>query len=455
MEIKGRYSKAYITIDDVEEKCLNQIYNMVNHPAINNYVAIMPDTHSGKGSVVGFTMPLGDKIIPNIVGVDIGCGMTTIKFEFIGDKYIKNGVMDRKSVDHEIKRSIPTGSNTHNETKVTKEEWVEFFKVTNDIIGLLINKLNKKFNTNYKPINVDMDYFDKKCKLIGLKDNRAKLSIGTLGGGNHFTEVGLGSNDGCFYLTIHSGSRKFGEMVCRYHQNIAKEYRENIYKTEYSKGVDKIKEGVKDVKEIEIKIKDLKKSLGMDIEIDIKGMEFLEGDKMFDYLIDMVLAQQYALLNRTTMLKIINKNLNLKQLDRIETIHNYIDFDDLIIRKGAIKSYEDVLSVIPFNMEDGLLIVKGKSNPEWNYSAPHGAGRLFSRTYAKQVITLEEMKEGMAKQDVYSTSLTKNTIDEAKGAYKDPKMIEEAIKPTAIIIERVKPLINIKDVDSISDKIKK
>ena len=206
----------------------------------------------------------------------------------------------------------------------------------------------------------------------------------------------------------------------------------------------------KDPSRIQSAINQAKVDLGVNFDIDIKGMEFLEGQQAMDYLFDMIFAQQYARMNRKMMGELIIKNAfpGQKVLQIIDTIHNYVSERDLIIRKGAIQSYEGVKSVIPFNMEDGLLIVTGKSNPEWNFSAPHGAGRLMSRTKAKEVLNLDDMVKGMADAGVYSTSLNRHTIDEAKGAYKPAEMIEAAIEPTATIIERVKPILNIKDASN-------
>ena len=442
IEIKGKYTTANIMIDDVEEQCINQLNNMVSHPAFTEQVSIMPDTHAGKGSVVGFTMPLTTKVIPNVIGVDIGCGMMSFKIEKLDDTL--------KNIDLQIKRSIPTGTNIHKVCQLSPTEWNDLFNTSRLVAEQFVLNYNKKFETNFISPVYNMDWFEKKVKQIGLDPERAKNSIGTLGGGNHFIEIGKSDGDG-YWITIHSGSRKFGENICRYHQNIARNALDNKRGDELQARIYEIMEIYKkDPSRIQSAINQAKVDLGVNFDIDIKGMEFLEGQQAMDYLFDMIFAQQYARMNRKMMGELIIKNAfpGQKVLQIIDTIHNYVSERDLIIRKGAIQSYEGVKSVIPFNMEDGLLIVTGKSNPEWNFSAPHGAGRLMSRTKAKEVLNLDDMVKGMADAGVYSTSLNRHTIDEAKGAYKPAEMIEAAIEPTATIIERVKPILNIKDASN-------
>lgn len=442
IELKGKYGSAKIMIDDVEQECVNQLMNMLSHPAFTESVRIMPDTHAGKGSVVGFTMPLTTKVIPNVVGVDIGCGMLSFKVEKIPDT--------PQNIDREIKRSIPTGTHTHEESMLSSEDWKDLFCTSTMVSEQFTMAYNKKFGTNHLPVKYDMNWFNNKIKQIQLKPERAINSIGTLGGGNHFIEIGE-SNVGGYWVTIHSGSRKFGENICKHHQLIAKKALETKRNTELAIGINAITSKYRyDQSQIQTEINVLKQKLGLNFDVDVKGLEFLEGNLAMDYFFDMIFAQQYARLNRLIIGKIIMNSVFKNQTHSgiIDSVHNYIDFNDLIIRKGAISSYSGTRSIIPFNMEDGLLIVDGKSNPDWNYSAPHGAGRLMSRTKAKEVLSLEEMKTGMKLAGVFSSSLNKNTIDEAKGAYKPAEIIEMAIEPTATIIERVKPIINIKDSSS-------
>ncbi len=438
--IKGKYTTALMTIDEYEESCINQVSLMCSHPAFTNPIVIQADGHTGRGSCVGFTMRLGEKVVPLTIGTDVGCGILAVRFEKLEDTL--------KNIDHEIKRSIPTGTNINKECQLIPTEWNDLFNGARLVAEQFVLKYNQKFDTNYIAPVYNLEWFGVKVKQIGLDVERAKNSLPSLGQGNHFISIEKSDSYEHYWLLIHSGSRKLGECICRYHQNIAKktlEHKRNVVLQEKINEITAQYEG--DHTKIQPAINQAKKDLGLSFDIDIKGMEFLEGQQAMDYFFDMIFAQQYAKMNRKKMAEIIFKNAlkGQKMTDIIDSVHNYIDFNDLIIRKGAIPSYRGVRSIIPLNMEDGSLIVEGKSNPEWNFSAPHGAGRLMSRTKAKEVLSLEEMVKGMEDAGVYSTSLNKHTIDEAKGAYKSSTMIETAIEPTATILERVKPILNMKD----------
>jgi RNA-splicing ligase RtcB len=446
IEIKGKYTSAIVTIDDIEEECINQLFRMTNHVAFDLPIKIMPDTHAGKGSAIGFTMPFGNKLIPNVVGVDIGCGMLSAN---IGDKLS----ITLKEFDDRMRRDIPMGVNTHEKSfkfnssdKFSFDKYFPWEELNNEMLAF-IRVYNTKFGTNYSYNKYDYKNFGALCQKIGMKPNRAELSIGTLGGGNHFIEVSKSDNTGEIWVTIHSGSRNFGKMICEYHQEKAKKILDNNRNVVLKDKIEGVINNTEDKSKIPFLINEAKKELGLDFDFDIKGMEFLEGGAAFEYLIDMLVAQKYALFNRQMMLAIICQILGgIKPLDTIESIHNYIDFRDFIIRKGAIRSYIGERMIIPFNMRDGILLCEGKSNSEWNNSAPHGAGRLMSRGKAKENIDIDKFKKQM--EGIYSTSVCKGTLDEAPDAYKDSKMIEAAIEPTATIIDRLKPLLNIKDKNS-------
>jgi RNA-splicing ligase RtcB len=280
-----------------------------------------------------------------------------------------------------------------------------------------------------------------------MKPNRAELSIGTLGGGNHFISVSKSESYGNFWVDFHTGSRNFGKMVCEFHQNKAKSILDKNRNEILRDRVEEITKNTIDKTKIPVLINEAKKELGLDFDFDIKGMEFLQGAAAFEYLIDMVVSQKYAQFNRRMMLTIVCNILGgVQPVEIIESIHNFIDFKDFIIRKGAIRSYIGEKILIPLNMRDGILVCEGKSNPEWNFSAPHGAGRLMSRSKAKDSIDLDRFKKQM--DGIYSTSVCKSTLDEAPDAYKDSKMIEAAIEPTVVIVDRLKPLLNIKDKNS-------
>jgi RNA-splicing ligase RtcB len=410
--IKGKYTNAKVMIDDIDEETSKQIYEFVSHPAFTNPIAIMPDTHAGKGSVIGFTMKVTDKIVPNVIGVDIGCGMLSIN---IGNDL----KFSLETIDKIIKQTIPTGFRIH--SKVSKlNRYLHMFQI----------------NSNHEQIMEDITFV---CKLIGIDEYKAKCALGTLGGGNHFIEIGKDLNDE-YWLTIHTGSRNFGKCVCDYYQkqaiDLAEQERETFLNAE------KIRILANDDKSnIQTLLDKAKQNYGVAFEN--KTLRYLTNDLAKEYLSSMYIAQNFAKINRYLIAYKICACLNWLPKDTIESIHNYIDPIDNIIRKGAIRSYVGERMIIPFNMRDGILICEGKSNPEWNYSAPHGAGRVLSRSQAKQKITLEDFQETMV--GIYSTSINTKTIDESPFAYKDSKIIEEAIEPTTKIINRIKPILNIKD----------
>jgi RNA-splicing ligase RtcB len=385
-EIYGKYTDARIMIDQIDAETEKQIIQFINDPNFTKPVAIMPDCHAGKGAVVGFTMPLCSTIIPNVIGVDIGCGMLT---SYVGD-YLPVNVED---CDALIRSLIPFGTNV-NSREVALPSW--WFKDVNE----KLKKVAQTFRCEYKTFGEAE--FSKLCERADMDKSRALKSLGTLGGGNHFIELGIGWNDFTkkddFWLTFHSGSRQLGKKIADYHQKLA------------GKG----------------------------------DLAWLEGQKMYNYLFDMVVCQMYAALNRRTMAQAVFSEIDGKAHMSIESIHNFIDFDDFVIRKGAIRSYKGEKMIIPFNMEDGLLICEGKSNPKWNFSAPHGAGRLGSRKWAKANLSADEARTRMEQKGIYTSCVP---TDEVKGAYKDPAVIESAIEPTAVIVGRIKPILNCKEED--------
>jgi tRNA-splicing ligase RtcB len=395
---QGKYGKACVMLNELnDQNTISQIYGFLNHPAFTKSIAIMPDCHYGKGAVIGFTMEMTDMIIPNIVGVDINCGMLSL---FFGANALQK--LSKEEIDLKIRQKIPLSKNVHKETALANTMLdTSFWKLTSQYHQQFTLEYNKRYGTIYQPIEYDMKWLENKCKQINMDFRRALLSIGTLGGGNHFLELGKLVNKEEYLFTIHSGSRQLGTKVCDFWQRKA------------GKG----------------------------------PLAYLTGNDMFGYLTDMIFAQQYAQTNRDAMAMIIQNIFHIEAYDTIETSHNFIDFRDFIIRKGAIRSYKGERMIIPFNMEDGLLICDGKSNSEWNYSAPHGAGRISSRSAIKkkmkQTSSQELIKERMKNKGIYISIVP---MDETKEAYKDPKIIEEAIKPTATIIDRAIPVINIKAI---------
>jgi tRNA-splicing ligase RtcB len=347
-------------------------------------------------------------------------------------------------IDEKIRGIVPFGNNIQQKSAVPSKYFEKNFpwNEANDIAKKFIVNYNRKFGTDFKFVEFNYEWFLKKQKEIGMRQD-AEMAIGTLGGGNHFIEVGKSTNTGDIWITIHCGSRNFGKEMCEFHQERAKKILNNKRTVDLKVKIEEIRKTSVPT-EIEANIKQAKKDLGLDFaDININGMEFLEGQDAMNYFLDMIFTQVYAKFNRKRIAENISKILGCDVKETIECTHNYINFDDMIIRKGSISSYVGEKIIIPFNMADGLLICEGKSNPDWNFSAPHGAGRLMSRGDASRKIDLEKFQFRM--KGIVSTSVCKSTLDESPQAYKDPKMIEEAIAPTATIIDRVKPILNLKD----------
>lgn len=438
-EIKGKYGKAFITVDSLEESAMKQIYNIVNHPAFTEHIAIQADAHAGSGCVVGFTMPLTDKIVPSIVGVDLSCGVLCVN---IG----KDIPMKLDKLNTLIKKNIPMGTKTHEESVVNfnKEyKWDE----ANDMLKKFIVNYNNKFGTEFEPIILDYKYFINLLKRVGSNDNAIK-SVGTLGSGNHFISIEKSENNEDNWILIHSGSRNLGKKVCEYHQKIAKKSLDDKRNIDLKSKIDHIVNNTEDKSKISSLIKDSKKELGIFLsDVNINGLEYLEGKECMDYFIDMIFMYYYSYLNRWTMMNIILNILNIKEIkDVIHSVHNYIDFKDMIIRKGAVSAHENEKLIVPLNMRDGSLICVGKSNVKFNYSSPHGAGRVMSRGEANRKVDLDKFKESM--KGIYSTSVGKDTLDESPFVYKSAKMIESAVGDTITIIDRIKPILNIKSSEN-------
>lgn len=393
-----------IFADTIENEVFEQIKKLINYSAYeSSKIRVMSDCHSGKGCVVGTTIKLDNKVTPNLVGVDIGCGVLVIKL------LEKN--IDFKKLDKVIHTYIPSGFNTH------KQSWIK----------------SNEFN------------FDELLCSKNCDTKRALLSIGTLGSGNHFISVEKDDNDN-YYLVIHSGSRNLGVQVCKFYQDLAfKELNEMtaIKKKVSEEVIAKCKaEGRK--KDIQ---KDLKEALSKIQKPSAdKELAHLEGDAFKNYIHDMDVVQRYAVMNRATMAKIILQKMKLTEVERFETIHNYIDIKNLILRKGAVSAQKGEKLIIPINMRDGSLICIGKGNEDWNYSAPHGAGRLMSRSKAKANIDIDDYKKSM--EGIYTTCVNKSTIDESPMAYKPLDEIVRCVEPTVEIIDRIIPVYNFKAGDS-------
>jgi RNA-splicing ligase RtcB len=428
IELKGKYNKdCKIFIDDIEAEAYTLIQSILDQQVSENVkVRIMPDTHVGKGIVIGFCMPVTNMLNPAHIGVDIGCGMLSARFS---NTYKVN----LEKFDMDVKMNIPMGFNVHKESMFKN---IPFEEVQN-VADKFVIEYNKKFNTSYTAPVYNEKWLSTKIKSIGIDDTKFWNAIGTLGGGNHFQELGKDSN-GDYWITIHSGSRNFGLKIADYWTNVAKS-KMNIAPEVYNSELEKIKFNTYPKSLIPKKIQELKDTYKMGI-----NKEYLLGENMIGYLFDMIFAQKYAEWNRSTMLNIIQSILNINKFDEvISTVHNYIDVKDMIIRKGAISSYVGQKMIIPFNQKDGILLCEGKSNEDWLNSGPHGSGRKESRSKAKEKYSVEEVKKSM--KGIYTTSVCKETVDESVFAYKDSDLIERLIEPTATILDRIKPIWNVKD----------
>lgn len=434
LTFEGKYTSAKVMIDNLEDGCSDQIIEFLNHPAFTRPISIMPDCHVGMGCVIGFTMPMTMKVIPNTIGVDISCGILSVN---VGKDIFAN--ITKEVLDHQIRRSIPFGFNTHKRPAINMERdfpWNEAHQEAKDFIYAIGSEYIND------PTFYTYDVFKEKCKQVGADIDRAQKSLGTLGGGNHFIEIGQSQETGDYWITVHSGSRNFGLCICKYWQDLANKTLDTKRNVDLQQRIKYITENVEDKTRIETLIQEAKHELGIGDKVQ-KNLTYLTGDDMIGYLFDMIFAQKFAEVNRATMMNIILDILKVEPGERIESVHNYIDFEDFVIRKGAIRSVKGEKMVIPFNMRDGILICEGKSNPEWNYSAPHGAGRVLSRTKAKDTLNIKDFEKQM--EGVFSTSVGKGTLDEAPDAYKPTSVIEAAIEPTAEIIDRIKPVMNLKD----------
>lgn len=356
----------------------------------------MPDTHAGKGCVIGTTMTIKDKVIPNLVGVDIGCGMLTIK--------LKEKRLDLPKLDSIIRKTVPSGFDIR-------------------------NKAHKYLK------NTDLDSLY--CKDINM--NRAELSLGTLGGGNHFIEVDK-DEAGNLYLVIHTGSRHLGKQVADYYQNKAYNSLKDGNRGELIQA--KIKELTEQGRQTEIEqaIKEIKST----VESIPRELSYCEGELFNQYIHDMKIVQEYAYWNREAIADTILGEMRLHAVDVFQTIHNYIDTDEMILRKGAISCKQGEKVLIPINMRDGSLVCIGKGNPDWNFSGPHGAGRIMSRSEAKQSFTVSEFKKTMKEAGIFTTSVGSSTLDECPMTYKPIEEIMENITPTVDIVEVIKPIYNFK-----------
>lgn len=547
-ELNGKYNSCKVFTDNCDNETISQLTALLNQESVKgSRIRIMPDTHAGKGSVIGTTMTISDKVIPNIVGVDIGCftGDTEVWCSAGYYKPIKdlvdNGRFMTDSYDFEVKgfvicgavakktrenaplvrvnygghsvRCTPdhqflvsTNSSVYYDSDETELKWIEAkdlkegmrlvaedarvmvksveeltetedvycltvedthnFTIKGGIIvhncGMTAVKLKEKridlpkldsvirkyvpsgYEVHAEPICEDSPIVDLRCAKYANID-RAMKSLGTLGGGNHFIEVDKDSDDN-LWLVVHTGSRHLGIEVCDYYQDLG--YKRLSEKASGGSLKEKSDELIKKLK-LEGRDKEISKSLER-LRAEYKAsnvsiphaLAYVEGQDFDDYLHDMDLVQQHAVINRITIVHQIIKNMKLRVVDEFTTIHNYIDVNNMILRKGSVSAQLGEKLIIPMNMRDGSLICIGKGNPDWNYSAPHGAGRLMSRSHAKESISMSDFKKSM--EGIYSTSVSRSTIDESPMVYKPMQEIIDNVKDTVDIVDIIKPIYNFK-----------
>ncbi len=398
-ELNGKYNTCKVFTDNCDNETISQLTTLLNQEFVkNSQIRIMPDVHAGKGCVIGTTMTLTDKVCPDLVGVDIGCGIYTIK--------LKEKSVDLNLLDKVIRQYVPSGFDIRDKAIASSH--------VDEIIA-----------------NVDVD--------------KAIKSLGTLGGGNHFIEVDKDS-EGFLWLVIHTGSRHLGIEVCDHYQNLAyKRLTEeaaggNIH-TLTQELVEKLtREGKqKEISKAITALKNEYKTKHPDVPFELA---YVKDQDFKDYIHDMKLAQTHALINREVIAKVITKKMDLHVVESFQTIHNYIDTEHMILRKGSVSAYKGERLIIPMNMRDGSLICVGKGNADWNYSAPHGAGRLMSRAKAKDSISMEDYKKSM--EGIFTTCVNTSTIDESAFAYKPMDEIIRNVKDTVDVIDIIKPIYNFK-----------
>lgn len=406
IELNGKYSTAKVYATTMDNGVISQLIGILNlESSKGSNIAVMPDCHPGKGCVIGTTMTLSDSVIPNLVGVDIGCGVLAIK--------LKEERIKLPDLDSVIHKNIAYDNGVH-DTPVAS------FDISD--LRCIANKGR-------------------------LRVELAQKSIGTLGGGNHFIEVDVDS-EGNNWLLIHTGSRHLGIEVCDHYQKLAYSELKTIvnngtFNSKQQALIDRLKvegrqsEISKEIEKFRKNYTEIKPSTPFELAA-------CTGQLMDDYIHDMKIVQAYAVNNRRMIANIIIKKMKLHEVDSIDTIHNYIDTEHMVLRKGAVSAQSGERLIIPMNMRDGSFLCIGKGNPDWNYSAPHGAGRLYSRAEAKSLISVTDYKKTMKEAGIFSTSVGKDTVDESPMAYKDFREIQEIIQDTVEIVQRITPIYNFK-----------
>ena len=396
IELKGKYNEAKIFTDTADDASIAQVILLLNQEfAAGSQIRLMPDIHAGAGCTIGTTMTITDKVVPNLVGVDIGCGIEVVR---LWEKHI-----ELQKLDELIYAKIPSG-----------------FSIREDI------------HRYYEKCRLGELY----CKNV-VNMNRAEKSLGTLGGGNHFIEADK-DEDGNIYLVVHSGSRHLGLEVANHYQEEGYRMLNGSSKADQEKLIKDLKSQGRE-KEIQKSVRSLKNTVRTHIP---KQLAYVSGELFGQYIHDMKIVQEFAMYNRQAMMDELVKGMGIHVAEQFTTIHNYIDTDAMILRKGAVSAKKGEKLIIPINMRDGSLICIGKGNNDWNQSAPHGAGRLMSRSKAKALFTVNEFEHQM--EGIYTTSVNQDTLDECPMAYKNMTDIVENIVDTAEIYKVIQPIYNFK-----------
>ena len=393
IEIQGKYDSAKIFTDNVESEAISQIYKILNSVvAKDSHIRVMPDVHAGAGCVIGTTMKITDKVIPNGVSVDIGCGMLV---QTLKDTHVELGKLDKI-----IHANVPAGFSIHQKA----HRWADDTRIS-----------------------------ELRCKAELPNMHKFHLAIGSLGGGNHFIELSK-DETGQLFLVIHTGSRNLGKQIADY-------YQQKAYATMTNKETKK--QALVAQLKLEGRTQDIATELAkMEIVQVEKAMAYCEGQLMDDYLHDMAIAQEYASLNRKAIADIIQRGMGWKVQSEFQTIHNYIDMSTKILRKGAVRAEKGEILIIPMNMAWGSVIAIGKGNPDWNESCAHGSGRKMSRKKAKESVSMDDYRNSM--NGVYTTCVSRETIDESPMAYKNPEEVLENLKDTIEVVNRIVPVYNFK-----------
>ena len=457
--IEGESTTATVMTDQYDENCGEQIQQIANHEAFENPIAIMPDCHYGSGAVIGFTMPIGRRVVPNTVGVDIGCGMTARNLgqpEWLTDP--EEGRYE--TLDARIRAAVPFGREVYDYEEqnyhiVEDFPWDEC-QATFESFVEAVDWLDQSDVDEF--MGYGKEYFMDVCQRVHYDQSRAINSLGTLGGGNHFVEIARSEKNGDYWVVVHSGSRGIGLNIAQHWQEKATQYttaRKNIedvpddlrpyLKENWKPDADAIRSEFEGeaIQRMFDRISGAIEEYGPNSDNRNNDLDWLEGDEALGYCIDMIFAQRYASESRRIMVdKVADVIEGSGGPEYVESTHNYIDFQDGMIRKGATKANEGERLIIPFNMRDGTIVCRGKGNDEWNMSAPHGAGRRMSRTRAFSELDVDEFHDTMS--DVFSTSVNEETLDEAPAAYKDTAVIESVIEETAEIEDRWTPVMNLK-----------